>query len=123
MQINRQNLQKALEIVKPGLSNKEIIEQTTSFAFIDGKVVTYNDEISICHPVEGLTLEGAVKADSGWFEEELNFRYNGDPISFIITPYLLRGILSETLECTLSEQKLKFEGENWVYVTALKQTK
>lgn len=63
MKINKEQLQKALEIVKPGLSSKEIIEQATSFAFIDGRVVTYNDEISISHPVPGLELSGAIQAE------------------------------------------------------------
>lgn len=63
MKIEKQQLQKAIETVKPGLSNKEIIEQTTSFIFQGGKVVTYNDEISLSHPVEGLDLEGAIKAE------------------------------------------------------------
>ena len=52
----------ALETVKPGLANKELIEQSTSFAFVDGRVVTYNDEISISHPVAGLELTGAIQA-------------------------------------------------------------
>ena len=63
MKINKTELQKALEIVKPGLANKEIIEQSTSFAFINGNVTTYNDEISISHPLTGLKLTGAVKAE------------------------------------------------------------
>jgi len=63
MKINKAQLTKALEIVKPGLANKEMIEQSTSFAFIGEKVVTYNDEISISHPVPGLELKGAIKAD------------------------------------------------------------
>ena len=63
MKINKSKLTEALEIVKPGLANKELIEQATSFAFIEGQVVTYNDEISISHPVEGLELEGAILAD------------------------------------------------------------
>jgi len=53
----------ALAIVKPGLANSELIEQTTSFAFIEGKVVTYNDEISISHPVPEIKIEGAIKAE------------------------------------------------------------
>lgn len=60
--MNRIELLNALEIVRPGLSNKEIMEQSTSFAFIDGQVVTFNDEISIRHPVKGLTINGAVPA-------------------------------------------------------------
>jgi len=63
MKINKTQLLKALEIVKPGLANKEMIEQSTSFAFLNKKVVTYNDEISISHPVEGLELEGAIYAE------------------------------------------------------------
>ena len=63
MKLNKTELQKALEIVKPGLANKEMIEHSTSFAFMDGKVVTYNDEISLSHPVEGLEISGAVPAE------------------------------------------------------------
>lgn len=63
MEISKSQLQTALEIVKPGLANKELIEQSTSFAFIGDRVVTYNDDISISHPIEGLELTGAVKAE------------------------------------------------------------
>ena len=60
--MKKQDLLTALDIVKPGLANKEIIEQSTSFAFMEGRVVTYNDEISISHPVEGLDITGAIAA-------------------------------------------------------------
>lgn len=63
MKIEKEKLKTALEIVKPGLANKDIIEQTTSFAFIKERVVTYNDEISISHPIEGLKIKGAVQAE------------------------------------------------------------
>jgi DNA polymerase III sliding clamp (beta) subunit (PCNA family) len=63
MKINKAELQNALSKVKPGLASKEIIEQSTSFAFMGDKVVTYNDEISISHPVKGLNLVGAIKAE------------------------------------------------------------
>jgi len=53
-------------------------------------------------------------------EEEINMKYDDDPISFDITPYLLSGILTETLTCVISEDRLKFEGAGWVYVTILK---
>lgn len=65
MEITTAKLKYALERVKPGLANKEVVEQATSFAFLNGKVVTYNDEISISHPVEGLPdLQGAIEAES-----------------------------------------------------------
>jgi DNA polymerase III sliding clamp (beta) subunit (PCNA family) len=88
MQIDKQELQHALEIVKPGLSNREIIEQSTSFAFLDGKVVTYNDEMSIAHPVEGLEIEeGAVQA-----EELYKF---------------LSRVKSDTIELEISDNEIK----------------
>lgn len=63
MKISRVELLEALQKVKPGLANKELIEQSTSFAFIGDRVVTYNDEISVSHPVEGLeNMRGAIKA-------------------------------------------------------------
>jgi hypothetical protein len=62
MKINKQDLLKALELVKPGLANREIIEQSNSFAFIDGIVTTFNDEICLTHKVEGLNITGAIKA-------------------------------------------------------------
>lgn len=64
MKINKKELQTALEKVKPGLANREILEQATSFAFMGDRVVTYNDEISVSHPVEGLNVTGAVKAQA-----------------------------------------------------------
>jgi len=63
MKINKDELKTVLETVKPALAGKEFIEQTTSFAFINGKVVTYNDEVSISCPLVGLDFEGAVKAE------------------------------------------------------------
>lgn len=61
--MKRSELLTALEIVRPGLANREVIEQSTSFAFMKNRVVTYNDEISISHPIEGLDVEGAIQAD------------------------------------------------------------
>jgi hypothetical protein len=82
MIINKQQLQEALEIVKPGLANKELIEQSTSFAFVGGRVVTYNDEISISHPVPGLELEGAIEADNLY---KFIKRVKGDEIDLTVT--------------------------------------
>lgn len=62
--VDKQKLKEALEKVKPGLANKEQIEQSTSFAFIKGRVVTYNDEVSLSHPVPGLNLTGAILAEN-----------------------------------------------------------
>ena len=61
MKINRLALLKALEAVKPGLARSLVIEQSTCFVFIDGVVCTFNDEISVSHPVD-VDFEGAVPA-------------------------------------------------------------
>ncbi len=63
IKVSKDQLMQAFEIVKPGLANKELIEQATSFAFMGDRVVTYNDEISISHPVPDLDITGAVKAE------------------------------------------------------------
>lgn len=64
MKINTAELKTALERVKPGLANKDLVEQATSFAFLGDRVVTYNDEISVSHPVNNLNIRGAIKAQT-----------------------------------------------------------
>ena len=62
MSTNRKDLLKVLQLVRPGLASREIIEQSTSFIFTKEQVIAYNDEISVSHPIKGLDLEGAVQA-------------------------------------------------------------
>ncbi len=64
MKVNKLELLNALNKVRPGLASRELIEQSTSFAFVGNQVVTYNDEISISHPVPGMDVTGAVKAQA-----------------------------------------------------------
>jgi DNA polymerase III sliding clamp (beta) subunit (PCNA family) len=64
MIINRAELQTALEAVRPGLASKDVIEQSTSFAFMEDRIVTYNDEISVSYPFKGLGITGVVKAEA-----------------------------------------------------------
>jgi DNA polymerase III sliding clamp (beta) subunit (PCNA family) len=56
-------LKTALNLAKAGLAKNEMVEQTTSFIFKDGKVMTFNDEISVNCPLDIGEIEGAVKAD------------------------------------------------------------
>jgi DNA polymerase III sliding clamp (beta) subunit (PCNA family) len=63
MQLNRQEVLKALQIVSPGLAAREIIEQSTSFVFAGGHLLTYNDEVAVRCPLPGSDdLNGAVKS-------------------------------------------------------------
>lgn len=60
--INRKDLIDALTKVKPGLSQKELIEQSSHFIFEENRIWTYNDQIAISQEFES-HLIGAVKAD------------------------------------------------------------
>jgi len=62
MRVNREELLKVLESVVPGLSNREVLEQSTCFAFRGGRVFTFNDEVACTRSTE-LDIEGAVKAE------------------------------------------------------------
>lgn len=61
MRINREEFLKQLESVLPGLSTKEIMEQSSCFIFQDKMVSTFNDEIA-CSMESVLNIEGAVTA-------------------------------------------------------------
>jgi hypothetical protein len=63
MKVNKADLLKALEVVKAGLSNNGILLQASSFAFTEGRVATYNNEISISCPVKDLDIEGAIQSE------------------------------------------------------------
>ena len=62
MKISREKLLGSLESVSPGLSQRELIEQSSCFIFKDGRVATFNDEVacSMKSPCSG--IEGAVAA-------------------------------------------------------------
>ena len=63
MIINKLKFLKALDTVKPGLSNKEQIEQSSSYCFKNQHVITYNDEVSVSCPIEDFDIEGVVNSD------------------------------------------------------------
>lgn len=62
MRADRERLLKSLQILQPGLSPKESVEQSSCFVFTDNRIVTFNDEVACCckSPAKGLT--GAVSA-------------------------------------------------------------
>lgn len=61
MKINRNDLLQALESVQPGLNMRDVIEQSSCFAFREGEVMTFSDEIA-CRRASPLKIEGAVPA-------------------------------------------------------------
>lgn len=62
---NRKGLIEILKAVSPGLAAKEIVEQSTSFIFQDSSVATYNDAVTVSHPVpeEMKSITGVVRAE------------------------------------------------------------
>lgn len=62
MQINREKVLKALQLIKPGISTKERVDQSASVAFVDGHMTSYNDQVMVMLPTE-LDIEGAVRAE------------------------------------------------------------
>jgi DNA polymerase III sliding clamp (beta) subunit (PCNA family) len=61
------------------------------------------------------------QSEAGWSKERIDVVFEGDPIAIFITPSLLKDILGETQECVYNERVLKFEGEGWVYIVALRK--
>lgn len=61
--VGREPFLRALEEVKPGLSVRDILEQSAAFVFRGGRVWTFNDEVC-CSAVSGLPKEfvGVVRA-------------------------------------------------------------
>lgn len=60
--INRQTLVKTLNLLRPGLSNKDILEGGQCFNFHKDTIVTFNDIMSISIPLK-TGIEGAIKAE------------------------------------------------------------
>ncbi len=88
--VNREQLLKELESVTPGLSPTGIVEQSNCFAFMGGKVVTFNDEVA-CWTKCCLKIKGAVQAK---------------PLLD-----LLRKMPEEDVEVTLEESKMVLKGK------------
>jgi len=93
----------------------EVLDRAAVFSKQDKPV---DEHITIT--LKDKRLKVRSESDSGWFEEEINMKYDGDPVTFSIIPYLLKDILMEILTCTLGENRLKFEGENWEYLSMLR---
>jgi hypothetical protein len=58
--ISRGNFLQQLQSIAPGLSPRDIIEQSSCFAFRNGEMMTYNDEVA-CRMKTSLKLKGAVQ--------------------------------------------------------------
>jgi len=64
MRLNREQLLNDLEMVKGGVSPREFIEQSSSFCFRDGLLMTFNDEVACKKETCLKGITGAVQASS-----------------------------------------------------------
>lgn len=59
MKINRNEILSVLETLQKGLSQKEVVQQSSSIIFKKGYAFSYNDEVAVSHPIK-TDLVGAV---------------------------------------------------------------
>lgn len=58
--ISRESLLEAITAVAPGLSDREVVEQSSCIVFTDGQIITFNDELTSSIPCD-LGFEGAIQ--------------------------------------------------------------
>jgi len=56
---------------------------------------------------------------SGWYEERRDLKWEGESISFSISPKLLVDITARTNDCFIAPGRLRVDGGKFVYVTCL----
>ena len=61
--IDRKNLVEVLNKLKPGLSQKAILDQIQCFIFTGEDIITYNDNISICYPYDDIENPFTIKSE------------------------------------------------------------
>lgn len=59
-------------------------------------------------------------SDAGWFEETAKAQYTGEPLTFSVTPHLLRSILEQSNTALFENGRILFSGENWKFMTSTK---
>jgi len=50
--MEKEKLEKILSALKPGIASREIIEEMTHFTFTGDRVLTYNEEVCVSHPLQ-----------------------------------------------------------------------
>jgi len=88
--IDREKLIRTLEAVQPGLSNKDIVEQSSCFVFQNGMVHTFNDEIA-CSLATDVKITCAVQA--------------------VTLLELLKRLPDKAVEISVTEHELKIKGK------------
>ena len=114
MKVKREELLSQLESVIPGLAQREILEQSSCFAFKGGQVMTYNEEVA-CRIETNLEIEGAVKAPAllsllRKLEEE-TIEVRQEDAGLLIQGKRKRAILKMETEVLLPIEEIEDPGE------------
>lgn len=90
IRIKREDFLQHLQMVQPGLSQKEMIQQSDCFVFHKGLIITYNDEVTCSIPCEvARKFTGAVPAPKllsilgKIADEELDIEVKEDALVFL----------------------------------------
>lgn len=115
MKINRSSFLTTLESVRAGVTLKDVVEQSSCFAFQDGMVMTYSDEIA-CMRKSPLKINGAVPAAPlmailGKYREEF-VEINLDGSYLVILGKNRRSKIRTQAEVVLPIEKVE-KAEDW----------
>jgi hypothetical protein len=96
----------------------QILDRASVFTRVQAKQ-TNEEIIDVTVKNKVLTIE--CKTDTAWFKENIGVKkYKGDDFMFRITPYLLQDILKGGNKCQIAKNMLRFETENWIYLSSLR---
>jgi hypothetical protein len=106
MEIDREELLAVLNLVRPGLSQKEIIEQSNHFIFNKDEILAYNDELLISYPFD-IGLQCTV--DASLFLKLIS-RLSSDTIELYLEQARIRVVSDNTFaEIPIIEQSKMFD--------------
>lgn len=103
---------KGVKVALPkGLIEAAAIAEVFSSEIADNNVV--------CVDLRPGKLKVTAQGVSGWYRETKNVNYQGKELEFLISPKLLAQIVSKHSEVRISRNRLKVDGGNWTYCSAL----
>lgn len=77
-----------------------------------------DQEVEILFSPKKLTIKA--KSPQGWFEEEAGIRYEGEDFAFAIHPVFLKEAIQRQTLCTILQNRIRFQSNNWDHIIALK---
>lgn len=95
---------------------KELAEAVDKAEIFSGEVADAN-MVEVSLGGGRLKLEG--RGPSGWYTEQKKAEYVGEPMSFMISPKLLREIVRRTDHCFVSGNRLRVDGGKFTYVACI----